>query len=156
MAKGSKSELPRHDGCGGVLKDVEERIFLRVRGKPVPVDERFLRCEKCGEELVPPAHDLELDREAASRFLEDRGRISPRRIRALREELGVTQDFFEKAIGLPRKTVVRWETGKVFPSKAVDALLRLIERDRSAFEFLCRENGYELPAKRTEFSGNNV
>ena len=144
--KQAKTDLPRHDGCGGLLKDVEERITLRVRGRPVAVDERFLRCEKCGEELVPPAHDLELDREAASKFLEERGRISPRRIRALREELGVTQDFFEKAIGLPKKTVVRWESGKVFPSKAVDALLRVIERDRSAFEFLCREHGLELPA----------
>ena len=145
MKTSRKADRPRHDGCGGVLKDVEERIILRVRGQPVPLDERFLRCEKCGEELVPPAHDLELDREAASRFLEDRGRISPRRIRALREELGVTQDFFEKAIGLPKKTVVRWESGKVFPSKAVDALLRVIERDHSAFEFLCRENGFEPP-----------
>jgi putative zinc finger/helix-turn-helix YgiT family protein len=141
----AKTAQPRHDGCGGVLRDVEERITLRVRGRPVPVDERFLRCDKCGEELVPPAHDLELDREAASRFLEDRGRITPRRIRALRESLGVTQDFFEKAIGLPTKTVVRWEAGRVFPSKAVDALLRLLERDRSAFEFLCGENGCELP-----------
>jgi putative zinc finger/helix-turn-helix YgiT family protein len=140
-----KSRLPKHDGCGGVLKDVDERIILRVRGKPVPLVERFLRCDRCGEELVPPGHDMELNREAASRFLEDHGRITPRRIRALREGLGVTQDFFEKAIGLPRKTIVRWEAGRVFPSKAVDALLRLLERDRSAFGFLCRENGCELP-----------
>jgi putative zinc finger/helix-turn-helix YgiT family protein len=149
-AKKSEEGLPRHEGCGGVLKDVEERIILRVRGRPVAVDERFLRCGRCGEELVPPAHDLELDREAASRFLEDRGRISPRRIRALREALGVTQDFFEKAIGLPKKTVVRWESGRVFPSKAVDALLRLLERDRSAFGYLCREHGCELPGRWTE------
>ena len=135
---------PKHE-CGGRLRAASERVTVHVRGKAVIVDERFLRCDRCGEELVPLGEVGEVERQAASTLREREGRISPKRILALRESLAVTQDFFEKAVGLAPKTVVRWETGKVFPSKAVDALLRLLERDRTAFAFLCKENGQELP-----------
>jgi putative zinc finger/helix-turn-helix YgiT family protein len=134
--------------CGGTLRPVTERVTVEIRGTEVTVDERFVRCDQCGEELVPLDEVGQVQRDAATRIRETQGRITPRRIIALRESLGVTQDFFEKAVGLPKKTVVRWETGKVFPSKAVDALLRLLERDRSAFDFLCRENGYEPRRRR--------
>ena len=135
---------PKHE-CGGNLVPQTEQVTLQVRRRPVTVDERFLKCDKCGEELVPLAELREPQREAVTIVLEEGGRITPRRIIALRQSLGVTQDFFERAVGLPSKTVVRWEAGRVLPSKAVDALLKLLERDRSAFAFLCKENGHALP-----------
>ena len=141
-------KMDRHE-CGGRLVPASEQVAVRVRGQTVTVEERFVRCDRCGEELVPLEEVGQLERQAASALRDQEGRISPHRIVALRESLGVTQDFFEKAVGLAPKTVVRWETGKVFPSKAVDALLRLLERDRSAFGFLCKENGQELPADWT-------
>jgi hypothetical protein len=39
--------------------------------------------------------------------------------------------MFETVLGLGRKTVVRWETGRVVPSKAADQLLRAV-RERPA------------------------
>jgi putative zinc finger/helix-turn-helix YgiT family protein len=100
------------------------------------VPAEFYRCSGCGEERF----DLEqVDRAraaAAEALTRAEGLLLPEEIRALRERLGLTQDAFEDALGLGRKTMVRWETGKVMPSQSMALLLLLLKRDPSAMKFL--------------------
>lgn len=139
-AIGLKYSAPSFDGaehsCGGVFAVVREPQEIAIRGTTVTVTGEFYRCSGCGEERF----DLDqIDRArlaAAESVTKAEGLLLPEEIRALRERLGLTQDAFEDALGLGRKTMVRWETGKVMPSQSMALLLLLIDRDPTAMGFL--------------------
>ncbi|HEV2643493.1 MAG TPA: helix-turn-helix domain-containing protein, partial [Candidatus Elarobacter sp.] len=59
------------------------------------------------------------------------GLLTPLEIRALREALGLTQEALEARLGAGKKSVVRWEAGRVRQSRANDRLLRAL-RDEQA------------------------
>lgn len=60
------------------------------------------------------------------------GLLSPREIRSIREQLGLTQEELERRIRAGKKSVVRWESGRVRQSRANDLLLRQLAALRSA------------------------
>lgn len=70
--------------------------------------------------------------------------LTPDEIRGIRESFGLSQAAFEAALGLGPKTVVRWETGKVTPSRASTLLLVLLRRYPDALAHL-RGQGQEAP-----------
>ena len=141
---------PSFDGaehsCGGHFERTTGAQEIAIRGESVTVIADFYRCSGCGEERF----DLDqVDRAraaAAEALTKAEGLLLPEEIRALRERLGLTQDAFEDALGLGRKTMVRWETGKVMPSQSMALLLLLIERDPSAMGFLVSRDR-QLPTK---------
>ena len=52
------------------------------------------------------------------------------RIRAMRKSLGFrSREAFEKAYGIPAKTLQNWEQGRVRPDQTERAFLRVIEAD---------------------------
>lgn len=128
----------RRHRCGGAFHLLFEPADVRVRGGTVPVKRRLFRCDGCGEERFTLAQVTAARREAADAVREDEGLLAPAEIRALRERLGLSQNTLEHVLGLGTETVVRWEAGKVLQSRAADNLLRLVDRDRSALEYLTR------------------
>jgi HTH-type transcriptional regulator/antitoxin MqsA len=104
---------------------------VAIRGTTVSVSAEFYRCSGCGEERF----DLEqVDRArtaAAEALTRAEGLLLPEDIRELRKRLGLTQEAFENSLGLGPKTVVRWESGKVIPSRAAALLLEALRRDPS-------------------------
>lgn len=92
----------------------------------------FLECGDCGERFQMPeqAQAAHLARVAALRAHE--GLLTPMEIRALRVQLGLTQEELERRIRAGKKSVVRWESGRVRQSRANDALLRQLVALRSA------------------------
>ena len=150
--QGVDASVPSWDGaahsCGGHFVLTTGPREVPIRGTTVTVSGQFYRCSGCGEERV----DLDqLDRSrraAADALTATEGLLRPEEIRALREDLGLSQAAFEKALGLGPKTMVRWETGKVMPSQSMALLLLLIRRDPSAMGFLMtRENVGTQPEK---------
>jgi putative zinc finger/helix-turn-helix YgiT family protein len=131
---------PSFDGadhsCGGQFALTTGPRDVPIRGTIVTVQGQVYRCSSCGEERVD-LDQLDATRRAASEALTaSEGLLKPDEITALRNSLGLSQDAFEKALGLGPKTMVRWETGKVMPSQAMALLLLLIRRDPSAMGFL--------------------
>ena len=57
---------------------------------------------------------------------------APPSVRAIRDQLHMTQDAFASAIGVPVATVRNWEQRRTAMDPAVRALLRVVEREPQA------------------------
>lgn len=121
-------------GCGGSFALVCGDQQIPIRGTTVTVEVEFYRCSGCGEERFDLVQ-LDRAREAAATQLTSvEGLLRPDEIRALRERSGLSQAAFEQALGFGPKTMVRWESGKVVPSRAAALLLVALRRDPSLME----------------------
>lgn len=139
--------------CDGEFREVVEPQTFKVRGRRVTVPVALLRCDGCGDILYSPA---QADKAQQTVYAEIRRRenlLAPGEVAAIRGTLGLKQDEFERLLGVGPKTVVRWESGRVFQSKAADALMRLVRADRENAVRLAEWNGVALhrapPLRRT-------
>lgn len=133
--------------CGAEAIEVTELREFQLAGRSETVPDRFLRCSDCGEEYYLPGWlDRTMSR-VSTAIREREGLLQPEQIRQIREMYGLSQRDFEKILGVGPKTVVRWERGTVFQSKAADSLLRLIGADPRNAEHLARLRGVELAAQ---------
>lgn len=99
--------------------------------EPVSVRGTYATCDRCGEVYLAPGEGDALHRKASDVVRKREGLLSSAEIRALRDDLGLSQCRFEQLLGVGPKTVVRWEKGTVFQNRTTDTLLRLI-RDMPA------------------------
>jgi putative transcriptional regulator len=58
-------------------------------------------------------------------------RISPDEIKATRKNLDMTQSTFAFVLGVSKKTVESWETGRYAPDGAARRLISVLQKDRS-------------------------
>jgi len=83
-------------------------------------------CQACGERPMTGAQIDALRVRAADKAQHARGLLGPSDIRCLRADLGLSQRGLEEALGTGEKTVVRWESGTVFPNATANTLMRFI------------------------------
>jgi HTH-type transcriptional regulator/antitoxin MqsA len=121
--------------CGkDTLTLVRKEVAATSRsGAAVRFLDEWSHCEACGEDFFTYEQSLSHSRARTAALRAADSLVSPERIRAARVSLGMTQEEFERALGVGRKTVVRWERGTVPPSKAANGLLWLAERYPSVF-----------------------
>ena len=81
---------------------------------------------------------------ASAEFTQKHGLPTPAEIRATREFYGLNQEEFERALGVGKKTVVRWERGTVPPGGAANSLLWLSMHQPDAFIALASKNGVSI------------
>jgi HTH-type transcriptional regulator/antitoxin MqsA len=116
--------------CGDdVLKKevVEEKFDYKGRSIIIP-DYIVYRCNKCNEAIV--------DRETlknSGRLLKDfrrsvDGLLSAEQIRRIRKKIGLTQEQMAEILGGGLKSFARYESGLVCQSRAMDNLLRILDR----------------------------
>lgn len=116
--------------CGaGNLSErvVEEHFSYKEHSLPVP-DYRILECPVCGEALV--------EKESARRaekLLKDFGRqvdglLMAADIKRIRRKLHLTQEQMATLLGGGLKGFARYENGQVVQSRAMDNLLRILDR----------------------------
>ena len=60
--------------------------------------------------------------------------ISPEEIRATRERLKMSQSVFALAIGVSKKSVESWESGRYTPDGAARRLISIMQKDPSFLE----------------------
>jgi putative zinc finger/helix-turn-helix YgiT family protein len=104
----------------------------------------YRRCTECGEEIYPSRGLEVLEAKEATIARAELGLLSPEQIRDIRLRLGLTQGDLERALGVSRGTVGRWERGPVFPSVTADRLLRLLGEhpdllQSAALDYVARE-----------------
>jgi HTH-type transcriptional regulator / antitoxin MqsA len=130
--------------CGDKYRDVTEPQTFRVRGRQVTVPVTLLRCAGCGDVLYSPEQAERAQQAVYAEIRRRENLLAPAEIAAIRRTLGLKQEEFERLLGVGPKTLVRWESGRVFQSKAADALMRLVRADRMNAEHLAEWNGVTL------------
>lgn len=130
--------------CADHFRTVEREREFPVHGTTVTVREEVQLCAVCGEEEYSYAQALAAERRAAEIYREQNGFLHPDEIVAMRRRWGVTQTQLETALGLGRKTVARWEGARVLQTRALDNLLRTIDRFPAVLSFLAERQGVTL------------
>lgn len=137
--------------CGGEYREVTEPRSFRVHGRDVTVDATFLRCGECGRAIWAPGQADELRRKAWNAIRDREGLLYPEEILELRTNLGLSQDAFERLLGVGKKTVTRWENGVIFPSAAANNLMKLLRLEPRNVAALAKWNRIKVGPK---LSGN--
>lgn len=99
----------------------------------------FSHCNKCENEFYTPEQSLNHSRAFAQAARKAQGFYSGEQIKAIRERLGLTQRQLEKALGVGKKTVVRYEKGTVPHGGAIDNLLWIADHYPTIFTRLAFE-----------------
>lgn len=119
--------------CGCDLIESSEPIIEEYKGERFSIDGiAHLLCPQCGEYVLDSAGSKALSSALVSKYAELQGLLTPEEIAKIRGDLKLTQEDFQRAIGVTGVTVSRWETGKAQQSKVADNLLRGI-RDYPCF-----------------------
>ncbi|MFL5384791.1 MAG: type II TA system antitoxin MqsA family protein [Longimicrobiaceae bacterium] len=126
--------------CGGEYGEVTEPRSFRIHGRDVTVDATFLRCGQCDRAIWAPGQADELRRKAWNAIRDREGLLYPEEILALRTNLGLSQDAFERLLGVGKKTVTRWENGVIFPSAAANNLMKLLRLEPQNVAALAKWN----------------
>jgi putative zinc finger/helix-turn-helix YgiT family protein len=135
---------------------VTERTGFAVSSRTVEIEATFNRCENCGDVTWTAEQFDAAQRTASARVRADEGLLAPEEITAIRESLGLSKPALEQLLGTGAKTVVRWERGTVFQSKAADNLLRVIRDVPASREFLAKRAGVVLPESAGVYHGRTM
>jgi HTH-type transcriptional regulator/antitoxin MqsA len=128
-------------------KVVEERFTYKGHSLVVP-DYHVLECDACGEAVV--------QRESARRaekMLRDFGRVvdgllTAADIKRIRRKLDLTQEQMAMVLGGGLKGFARYENGQVIQSRAMDNLLRILDRFPESLDVLPGVQGRKPRAVR--------
>lgn len=127
--------------CADNFERVTREREFPIHGTRVAVHEEIFRCTVCGEEEYSYEQAVKAERRAGEIYRDQNGFLQPVEIAALRRRWGLTQVQLEEALGLGRKTIARWEAGRVLQSRALDNLLRAIDQFPAVLDFLAgRQN----------------
>src|SRR5258706_131308 len=107
----------------GDIGITQQTVTEKARGRTVAFLDERSKCKSCGEEFYTVEQSLASSSAYTAAVREANGLLSPGQIRAARLTLGMTQEEFESALAVGKKTVVRWERGTVAPSMAANGLL---------------------------------
>ena len=125
--------------CGTTM--VERRSVLKapVNGEEVSVPSALhLRCPKCDEVVLRFSDARRLQKDAISVYRKRHGLLSADKIRALREQFGLTQGELARILHLGANTISRWESGRNVQTEAMEMLLRLLRDLPGSLDYLRR------------------
>lgn len=132
------TELCVNCETGTATEVVRNRVVL-LHGRELHIaDDRFMKCDTCGEEYYTDEQSRDYVRKVNDARRRDESLLTGEQIQRLRRSLLLSQAQLEDALGVSHKTVVRWETGTAVQSKALDDVLRLIALDPDNLRLLVR------------------
>lgn len=119
------------------MNETQGDLRTRVNGKVVRVaDATHLRCPAC-HGIALRSDDLRrLEETAIGIYRKRAGLLSADEIRALRDQLGLTQVDLAHLLGLGPNTLSRWESGQYAQQAALDLLLRMIRDLPGSVQYL--------------------
>jgi DNA-binding transcriptional regulator YiaG len=107
---------------------------------------KLLRCSNCGDELLPPETQKQVDAAIA----EQTEQLSPRELEAIWERLNLDQTQTAEVFGLGSKTFHRWINGTQYPSRSMGYYLRVLAEFPDALEWL-KERGWRKKNRVAQF-----
>ena len=97
---------------------------ITIRNERVKFEEKFRKCNKCGEEFVIPRIDNDPLDQAFRKYRSMHGLLQPEEIKEFRKRYRLSQRELAKLLGLGGATISRYENGKL-QDETHDTLLRL-------------------------------
>lgn len=111
--------------------------------------DEFSKCPHCGDEFYTFEQSMARSRAMTAAIRKSQGLPSGEEIRATRIRLGMSLPEFERAMGVGKKTIGRWERGTVAPTAAANIGLWLAKNYPETFKTYARERGVVVPAPRS-------
>ncbi len=102
---------------------------LIIRGKLLVVQDYVVyECSACEESLVDKKSVKISQKLLKDFYREVDGLLGSTDIKRIRKKLGCTQEEMVKKLGVGLKSFARYETGQVIQSRAMDNLLRILDK----------------------------
>lgn len=145
-----------HHRCGGRYERATETITLRLSGMSASVHRELFRCDRCGDEQRTVEQRDAAEAAALDHIRQSHSLLSPKEIRHLREQLGLSHEQLGALLyGTPRSVVEGWERGRYVQNRETDGMLRgFFDRatveQRAARSGVTLRNPEELERERAE------
>lgn len=113
--------------CGNAMRKTSEPVKEEFRGEVFEI--RGVEhdvCDNCGETSFDAAALDELYTKLDDTYRTRKGLLTPKEIKQLRKNCGLTQAQFEKIIGVNPPTCSRWESGAVMQSATANNIMWLM------------------------------
>lgn len=127
---------------------VSEKVTVAGAERAITYRDEHHKCENCGEIFATYEQARTRESAYAQAIARANGGYTGAEIRALRERYCLKQSEFETALGLGKKTLVRWERGTVPPSAAAVGLLWVADQHPEVFAELAGRNGISIDTSR--------
>jgi putative zinc finger/helix-turn-helix YgiT family protein len=126
--------------CPNCEKETELNFFntieeISVRGEAIPVNVEYFKCNECGSEFRDPISKNDPLETAYQEYRQRHGMLQPKKIRALREQYGLTQQEMSNLLGWGGATLSRYENGAL-QDEAHETILRLIQEPHNLLELI--------------------
>jgi putative zinc finger/helix-turn-helix YgiT family protein len=142
-----------HRRCGGRYAHAAETVTLRISGMAASVERALFRCGKCGDEHRTVEQREAAELAAIAEIRRAHALLTPKEIRRLREQLGLThQQLGDLLYGTPKGIVEGWERGRYLQNQQADAMLRSFA-DREVLARRAAKAGVTLPDVGGQGSG---
>lgn len=119
--------------CGNTSPEIrQETRMIAFAGNEYPVTDEYYYCENCGHEWVSPAQLKESLERVTAIKRHAQGFLAPQDIKALRERHSLTQKQAAIIFGGGDNAFSKYERGEIYPSAAMDKLMRLFDSSQDA------------------------
>jgi HTH-type transcriptional regulator/antitoxin MqsA len=134
-----KSNICSICGKGTLKKEVIEEK-LTYKGETITIPDYIVyKCDLCNETIVDKG-----TLKSSSKLLKNfkckvDGLLTGDEIREIRKKLGLTQEEMSEILGGGLKSFARYETGQICQSKAMDNLLKILDRFPQVIHLIQKE-----------------
>jgi HTH-type transcriptional regulator/antitoxin MqsA len=135
-------------GKGTLNKElVEERFEYKGQSVSIP-NYLAYKCDACNETIVDKG-TLKSSGKLLKNFkCKVDGLLAGDEIKEIRKRLNLTQEQISEILGGGLKSFARYESGHICQSKAMDNLLRILERYPDAIHLIWKESPYRLKGQK--------
>ena len=116
-------------------------------GDTVSFADEYMHCDVCGESYRTTEQSMARSRAITDALRKYRGLLTADEIQEARDQYGLSLAAFEKALGVGKNTVGRWERGVVPPTAAANFGLWVALNEPEVFEKWARLRGVKIPKR---------
>jgi len=140
-------------GKGSLKKEIiQEEFKYKGRSQIIP-DYCIYKCNNCNEEIVDK-ESLKRSGKILKNFKREvDSLLTSEDIKKIRKRFGYTQRQMAEFLGGGEKSFARYESGAICQSRAMDNLLRILDRFPHIVSFLSKGQAYPGETKIIDFSG---
>jgi len=135
-------------GKGTLNKELIEERF-EYKGQSISIPNYLVyKCDACNETIVDKG-TLKSSGKLLKNFkCKVDGLLTGDEIKEIRKKLNLTQEQMSEILGGGLKGFARYESGQICQSRAMDNLLRILDRYPDTIHLICKEPPYRLKGQK--------